>query len=228
MKFQNAEKIQIAEHLPFSSYLSDDKLINNRRYTPLHDAEDREFYLAQESIYYAGCGKECTRCYGDNDMNYWAYALQRSKTPTVMIITDTRMIPGEYEKSSEFIFANAVYLPIVEGLPHSGSWKSANERVLAEYPIAKFLKNCKVNLECNINFFKPRVILLFREIVPYLTDHYELKDNHISVLGKNYPFYIVEEIDAYKDEIMQYASMSYQGGDIQWRIYVAEVDSDKL
>lgn len=226
VKFHDANKIQVAEHLPFSSYDCDNQLISNRKYTPLHDANDQKFYIAQESIYYAGCGRECTICYGDNDMNYWAYSLQRSKTPTVLVITDTRMISDEYEKSSEFIFSNAVYLPLVEGIPYSGGWKSSNERVLAEYPIAKFFKNCKVNLECNIDFFRPRVILLFREIMPYLTEHYELKDNHIRVLGKSYPFYIIEEIEEHIDEIMRYASMPYQGGDIQWRISGSEVDID--
>ena len=62
--------------------------------------------------------------------------------------------------------------------------------------------------------------------MPYLTEHYELKDNHIRVLGKNYPFYIIEEVEEHIDEIMRYASMPYQGGDIQWRISGSEVDID--
>ncbi|MBR5299990.1 MAG: hypothetical protein IKU36_07050 [Bacteroidales bacterium] len=228
VKFDDADKIQIAEHLPFATYHDSKVLINNRKYTPLHDASGREFYLAQDSIYCAGCGKECIVCYGDNDMNEWTYSLQRSKTPTVMVITDTRIIPDEYEKSSEFIFSNAVYIPLVEGIPHSGNWKSSDERDLADYPISKFFKRCKVNLECNIDFFRPRVILLYREVIPYLEEHYELGNNHISVLGNNYPFYIIEEVDAHIGEIIQYASMPYQGGDIQWRISGSDVDTEKF
>ena len=168
------------------------------------------------------------KCYGDNDINYWSYPLQRSKKPTVLIITDTKMIPDEYEKSSDIIFANAVYLPIVEGIPHSGNWKSSSKRNLAEYPIAKFFSHCKVNLERNIDFFRPRVILLYKEIIPYLTKHYEIKYGQITILGESYPVYVLEDIEKSKETITQLASMPYRGGDIQWRISGSEVDKDKL
>lgn len=220
VRFSEAERIQIAEHLPSHQYGCDYKTIDNRHYAQETDADGREVYIAEESIYYADCGKNCRICFGPDDRHDFNYAVQKTKHPTVFVITDIKEIGCEISTSFDSPYDKAVFIPLIEGLPHNkkNSHILSDERKMSNFPIREIFSNCRFNLEKNIDFFKPRVILIHRNVMNHIEAFYRISDGHIQISGGSYPVFIWEERKKFIDEIKILAQMDYRGSDIQWKI----------
>ena len=77
---------------------------------------------------------------------------------------------------------------------------------------------CRVNLEENVRFFNPRVILIYKEIIPYITEFYPMRNGMLEIIGKKYPAFIFEDYKSHIDTITELADMSYRGEDIEWLV----------
>ena len=220
LRFAECNKIQIAEHLPSHSYGCDARLINNRPYSIVTDADNKDYYMAEESIYYAGCGKSCRTCYSSEERHVCNFAFQKTKHPTVLVITDISDWDYDILVSFDLPYNKSVFLPIVEGLPTTQYYLNSDERRLERFPIKEMFAKCRKNLEKNIEFFKPRVILLFEDILQHITNHYKIENGIIHIAGDDYPVYIWEQREQHMEELIQLASMDYRGGEIEWKIPV--------
>lgn len=226
LKFRNCENIQIAEFMPYSGYGLTTRTTGGRYYRAIHTAEGTEAFIAPESIIYAGCGKQCRLCYSKNDHHGITYAYQKGRYPTVMIIKGIKEIPYEFLCNFESPYGNAVFLPIVEGLPEEDRFGSSNKNI-EDYPIMYMFQFCRLNLEKNIRFFKPRVILLYKEIITFIEAFYRIEDGMLDIAGDRYPVFIFEDIDWHIDEINALAQLPYRGRDIDWIISKEKIYDDK-
>ena len=89
---------------------------------------------------------------------------------------------------------------------------------MSNFPSREIFSNCRFNLEKNIDFFKPRVILIHRNVMNHIEAFYRISDGHIQISGGSYPVFIWEERKKFIDEIKILAQMDYRGSDIQWKI----------
>lgn len=217
LKFRNCENIQIAEFMPYSGYSLTTRTIDGRYYMSIHTAEGTEAFIASESIIHAGCGKQCRLCFSKGDRFHPTYSLQKNRYPTVMIIKGICEIPYDMESSFELPYSKAVFLPLVEGLPYERSFSKLDVNI-DDYPIMDMFQFCRFNLEKNIRFFRPRVIILYKEIVGFIEEFYKIDDGMIDIAEEKYPIYIFEEIDRHIDEINELTEMPYRGEDIDWII----------
>lgn len=132
----------------------------------------------------------------------WSYNFQREKEPTVFIVHDVERIDYEDRWSHEYYLAHSVFVSI--------------------------FNDCRIKLESNIQFFNPRIILIYKGVIPILKKFFALQDGKITVAGKEYPFFIWEEREKYLESIDNYAHLPYQGGHIRWMIPIEVIDKKKI
>lgn len=220
VRFAEMEKLQIAEFLPFASYWLEEEPIDGRPYYQMKDSNNNDVKVALEAIYYAGCGKTCRKCFAPGQELDYNPSYQNTRHPTVMVVTNIHGIKHDFQMLSELPFSKAVFLPIVEGLAYTETNMYYEDRRKMNYPIDKMFANCRFNLEKNIEFFKPRVILLFEDILQHITSHYKIDNGIIHIAGDDYPVYIWEQREQHMEELIQLASMDYRGREIEWKIPV--------
>ena len=225
LKFKDIENLQIAEYIPHSALGTTEKMIGNRYYHLMDTPDGKEAYIASSSIYYAGCGKECLMCWCKDDCQNCTYHLQKDRHPTVMVITGIDEIPYDISTSFELPFSKAVFIPIVEGLPDND--RSLSNKKIDDFPIMYMFQFCKTNLEENIRFFNPRVILIYAEVIKYIEEFYTIKNGMIEIADDFYPIFIFEEFEKHIDTIITLADMPYRGSEIEWIIQAGQLEKGK-
>ena len=58
--------------------------------------------------------------------------------------------------------------------------------------------------------------MVYQDILPYLSEVYEVTDNEITICGEKYPMYIWEERNDNMQAIEKLAQMEYRGNEIEW------------
>ena len=211
LRFEENESIQIAMYTPTVAY-SNTRVIGGREHLDLNLADGRRAFIAQDTIFNLGCGETCFMCYYEEKRKLTS-TRQFSTKPTVLIITDLNGM-SYTEKVNLPILHHCVMFSIVEGVPCENTYDSFKS--LRKYPIATYFSNCRCRLEKNVDFFKPRVIMVYQDILPYLSEVYEVTDNEITICGEKYPMYIWEERNDNMQAIEKLAQMEYRGNEIEW------------
>lgn len=229
IRFDENKSFQTAMYTPCSSY-SDTVKINDKKYSYLRTANDEDVLIARNSIYNMYCGRSCRKCFENKqktdkwDSDYkLTFDRQYCKTPTILIITDLTGINYNDRISNPLIIKNSVVIPIIEGVPcqsHEETYKGFKE--LSEYPIKTYFQNCRLRLEKNINFFKPQAILVYKNILPYLSEVYHVEDDKIVIGEEEYPLYIWENLENDRDTIQRLAQLDYRGEQIEWVVPMTE------
>ena len=132
----------------------------------------------------------------------------------MFIISDLCGLSYTDKMNNLSIIRDSVELSLIEGVPCEHSYDAFKK--LEEYPISTYFSNCRCRLETNIKFFKPRVIMVFQNILPYLSEVYDIKNNEITIGEEKYPLYIWEEREANMLDIKTLAQMEYRGESIEW------------
>lgn len=212
-RFDETEHFHTAMYIPTMSYASE-KIIDGREYLDLDTPDGGRIFVAQDAIYGFGCGKYCRLCYDDDSECKHTRARQFSIKPTVLIISDLCGLSYTDKMNNLSIIRDSVELSLIEGVPCEHSYDAFKE--LEEYPISTYFSNCRCRLETNIKFFKPRVIMVFQNILPYLSEVYDIENNEITIGEEKYPLYIWEEREANMLDIKTLAQMEYRGESIEW------------
>lgn len=58
--------------------------------------------------------------------------------------------------------------------------------------------------------------MVFQNILPYLSEVYDIENNEITIGEEKYPLYIWEEREANMLDIKTLAQMEYRGESIEW------------
>lgn len=224
--FNETKVLQIAEYVLTTDNFSHAVLIDGHQYSLLPVPGGKKAYLALSSIYYAGCGKSCRACFRRGDKCHYCYEYQTGRYPTVAVIVDLQSISYD----DKYAFGDkAVFLPIIQGIPSmkESLWEK-EERELSNFPIEKMFSHCHENLERNIDFFKPRVILIKASVLEYLKRYYPMHDGRITIGELDYPYFLLEERVARTKEIEDYLRMPYRGGTISFVIPEKGIDKSKV
>ena len=87
---------------------------------------------------------------------------------------------------------------------------------------------CHKNLEKNIDFFRPHVVLLYKNVVPLLEKYYTIQKGKIRIGRCKYPYFFWEELEEHRAEIEVLAQKPYRGGTIPFMIPAEEVDEKDI
>lgn len=226
LKFKNIENLQIAEHINCSGYGTIERLVDNRLYELRDTSAGEKAYIASSSIYRAGCGQECFLCWCKGDYYNNTDHLQKDKHPTVLIITGIEEVPYDIRISFTSPFSKSVFIPIVEGLPDNER-RVFSDKKIEDFPIKYMFQFCRKNLEENIRFFNPRVILIYAEVIKYIEEFYTIKNGMIEIADDFYPIFIFEEFEKHIDTIITLADMPYRGSEIEWIIQAGQLEKGK-
>ena len=201
-KFKDTSKFQMARY-EFSNVSSfQDELINGRIYLKMPIEDGKEAHLAYSSIYNAGCGFTCRKCFQKGSKLHDTYAFQGCKHPTVAVIKDLQELGYQNSHSMDIINRHSVFLPILQGLadPHRRI-DGPETRELFEGSMGWRFSRCHKNLEKNIDFFRPHVVLLYKNVVPLLEKYYTIQNGKIRIGRCKYPYFFWEELEEHRAEI---------------------------
>ena len=88
---------------------------------------------------------------------------------------------------------------------------------------AKFQKD---GIDKIVGFLNPYLLIIDDDMLRIFEKHYSITNNEIVINNQNYPFFLVSEIDAHIDQIMDYANREYRG--IKIPIKLTENELQKL
>ena len=100
--------------------------------------------------------------------------------------------------------------------------KRVTRKKLAEY----FLKNHR-HFEVILSRVKPYVFILEEDVVEVLDKQYSFKDGKVVIDGCEYPYFLMNEVETHREEIMELANRPYRGIDMPYIISVEEMEKLK-
>ena len=228
-KFNDTPKFQTARYEFSNVSFFEDELINGRIYHKMPIGDGKEAHLACSSMYDAGCGFRCRKCYQKGSKLHDTYAFQGCRYPTVVVIKDLKELGYQYAHSMDFILRHSVFLPVLQGLadPHS-HFDGPKTRDLFEDPMGWRFSHCHKNLQKNIDFFRPHVILLYKGVIPLLEKYYALQNGKIRIGRRKYPFFLWEELEEHRAQIEALAQKPYRGDTIPFMIAAEDIDEKEI
>lgn len=228
-KFKDTPMFQMARYEFSNVSFFQDELINGRIYHKMPIGDGREVHLAYSSMFDAGCGFTCRKCYQKESKLHDTYAFQGCKFPTVAVIKDLKELGYEYTHSMDVIMRHSVFLPILQGLadPHRRI-DGPESRELFEDPMGWRFSRCHRNLEKNIDFFRPHVILLYENVIPLLEKYYTFQNGKIRIGRCKYPYFLWEELEEHRSEIEVLAMKPYRGETIPFMIPAEDIDEKDI
>ena len=229
LKFKDAPLIQIAQYEPSDAYSHElFRRIEGRNYSAFKMPDESVSFIADSSVLSEQCGKTCKECCPRGVEGANSYDLQRCKEPTVVVIKDFMEVPYQIRTSHEYYLSHSVFISILRGLPCGRKVFEKDGREIKSHPTKKYFEKCRTKLEDNISFFRPNAIMIYREVLPFLTEFYPVKDGIIQFGEQQYPYFVWEEREQYLHEIDALAHLPYRGGHIEWVIPLSDEDMKEL
>ena len=228
-RFKDTPKFQMARYEFSNVSFFQDELINGRIYHKMPTGDGKEVHLAYSSMFDAGCGFTCRKCYQKESKLHDTYAFQGCKFPTVTVIKDLKELGYEYTHSMDVIMRHSVFLPILQGLadPHRRI-DGPESRELFDDPMGWRFSRCHRNLEKNIDFLRPHVILLYENVIPLLEKYYTFQNGKIRIGRCKYPYFLWEELEEHRSEIEVLAMKPYRGETIPFMIPAEDIDEKDI
>ena len=228
-KFKDTPMFQMARYEFSNVSFFQDELINGRIYHKMPIGDGKEVHLAYSSMFDAGCGFTCRKCYQKESKLHDTYAFQGCKFPTVAVIKDLKELGYEHTHSMDVIMRHSVFLPVLQGLadPHRRI-DGPESRELFDDPMGWRFSRCHRNLEKNIDFFRPHVILLYENVIPLLEKYYTFQNGKIRIGRCKYPYFLWEELEEHRSEIEVLAMKPYRGETIPFMIPAEDVDEKDI
>ena len=228
-KFKDTPVFQMARYEFSNVSFFQDELINGRIYHKMPIGDGKEAHLAYSSMYHAGCGFICRKCYHEGAILHDTYAYQGCKYPTVAVIKDLKELHYQYVHSVDVIFRHSVFLPILQGLadPHRRI-DGPETREHFEDPMGWRFSRCHKNLEKNIDFFRPHVLLLYKSVIPLLEKYYTFQNGKIRIGRRKYPYFLWEELENHRSEIEALAMKPYRGDTVPFMIPAEDIDEKEI
>lgn len=249
LRFKDTERFQIAEWYPCvaSEVPTRTEIVNGCEYELLPLTDGSQAYICTEIIlpseFYRYCSQKgnylCTDC-KSHCHTCWDHCF--TNKPTVFVVMHPLEEWDFYTKTkTDRIVMRSVWLPFLPHIPlklRADSYHSSNtyrdylsdediKKHVNQQMVLDFSRKNRKWFEDIVARFRPRVLLVSDMAKPIIEAIYSLDSNSIEIAGVSFPVYLLSEMDLYRKEIEQLATMPYQGEQIPHIISIEEMEKLK-
>lgn len=237
IKFNETKTFQIAEWHPCRFYSDDNVRLDGFEYARIVTRGGSETYVNTSIncvVFYDYCSEkslyQCEKC---------SYSCARvttnefTRNPTIVFVYHPY---NKYDYGmtikSDPIIRHSIRIPFLQKIPFKQSKKSyvtiddvkkrVTRKTLAEY----FLKNHR-HFEVVLSRIQPYALILEEDVVEVLDKQYKFKDGIVVINGNEYPYFLMNEMEAHRGEITELAKRPYRGIEMPYIISVGEMEKLK-